>query len=68
LVAAELARFDVIVTTDKEIPYQQNLNLRRVSILILCAPTNRLADLERLMPAALRALAAIGPGQVTRVG
>jgi len=52
---------------DQEIPYRQNLALRRISVLILCAPTNRLADLERLVPAALRALDSIEPGQVIRI-
>jgi len=38
LAAAEAAGFEVIVTTDREIPYQQNLKLRRICILVLCAP------------------------------
>lgn len=67
LAAAESAGFEVIVTTDQEIPYQQNLSLRRISILVLCAPTNRLADLERLVPAVRRTLDSIGPGQVIRI-
>ena len=66
--AAEGAGFEVIVTTDQEIPYQQNLAARRISLLVLCAPTNRLADLRGLLPSALEALKAIVPGQVVRVG
>ena len=65
--AAESADFDLLITTDQEIPYQQNLDGRRISILILCAPTNRLADLKRLMPAVLRALEVVTPGQVLRI-
>ena len=64
---AELAGFDVLLTTDQEIPYQQNLSSRRISILILDAPTNRLADLRALVPAALRALDSMKPGQVIRI-
>ncbi|MBI1355565.1 MAG: hypothetical protein GC160_14575 [Acidobacteria bacterium] len=67
LAAAEAAGFEVMVTTDQAIPYQQNLELRRISILILHAPTNRLADLKGLAPAALRALEAIGPGEAIRI-
>ena len=67
LAAAESAGFDLLITTDQEIPYQQNLAIRRISIVILCAPTNRLADLKRLVPAVLRALDSIAPGQVTRI-
>lgn len=67
LAAAESAGFEVMVTTDQEIPFQQNLTVRLISILILCAPSNRLADLKQLVPAALRALGAITPGQVVRI-
>ena len=67
LAAAESAGFEVMLTTDQEIPYQQNLAARRISILILCAPTNRLADLQRLVPTILRELCRISPGQVLRI-
>lgn len=67
LEAAEAAGFEVIVTTDQEIPFQQNLERRRISILILCAPTNRLADLKRLVPAAMAALDTMTAGAVIRI-
>lgn len=67
LAAAEAADFEVLITADQGIPYQQNLDGRRISILILCAPTNRLADLKRLAPAALHLLGSIEPGRVIRV-
>lgn len=51
--AAEQAGFEVLVTTDQAIPHQQNLTGRRIALLILCAPTNRLADLAGLLPATL---------------
>jgi hypothetical protein len=64
LAAAEAAGFEVMITTDQEIAHQQNLNVRRISIIVLCAPTNRLADLTPLIPAALKALDTIKAGQV----
>lgn len=67
LAAAESAGFEVMITTDQEIQYQQNLKLRRISILVLCAPTNRLADLEGLVADALRALDGIDIGRVIRI-
>ena len=67
LAAAEAADFDAIVTTDQEIPYQQNLASRKIAIVVLCAPTNRLADLRPLMPLAIQSLNAIQPGQVIRI-
>ena len=68
LAAAEAANFSVLITTDQEIPYQQNLDGRQISIIILCAPTNRLADLKVLAPAVIRSLDSIEPGQVLRLG
>lgn len=67
LTAAESAGFDLMITTDQEIPYQQNLGRRRIAIFILCSPTNRLSELTRLVPAVLRALDTVMPGQVLRI-
>jgi predicted nuclease of predicted toxin-antitoxin system len=64
---AEAAGFEVIVTADQEIPYQQNLAFRKISVVVLCAPTNRLADLRPLVPAAIEALGSLKPGQVIRI-
>src|SRR3954454_14533493 len=57
--AAEAAGFDVLITVDQNIPDQQNLDGRRISLVILCGPTNRLRDLELLTPAAIVALGSI---------
>ena len=68
LSAAESTGFDVIITVDQNIPYQQNLRDRKVALLILCAPTNRLRDLQKLAPAVRNALIVIQPGQTVKVG
>ena len=65
--AAEATGFDVLVTVDQNIPDQQNLGGRKLSILILCGPTNRLRDLAPLAPAAVAALSTIEPGHVVRI-
>lgn len=67
LAAAESAAFEVLITTGQEIPYQQNLSGLRISITILCANTNRLADLKHLVPAILGSLDSLAPGQVIRL-
>ncbi len=64
--AAEAAGFEVLVTVGQGIPEQQNMVGRRISVLILRAPTNRLRDLEAIVPAALSALQAIQPGAIVR--
>ncbi len=65
--AAETSGFDVPITVDQNIPEQQNLSARRISILILRGPTNRIRDLASLVPAAIAALTTICPGQVVRI-
>lgn len=67
LAGAEAAGFEVMVTTDQEIPFQQNISIRRISIVVLCAPTNQLRDLRPLVAQALRTLDSIQPGQVIRI-
>ncbi len=65
--AAEGAGFDVLITVDQNIPEQQNLLGRRMALMILCGPTNRLRDLEPLVSAAVSALHSIRPGDVVKV-
>ena len=67
LEAAEAAGFEVLITVDQNIPDQQNLDGRAISLVILCAPTNRLRDLEPLVPAVISALRSIGRGDVARI-
>lgn len=67
LEAAEAAAFDVLITVDQDIPDQQNMAGRKIAVLILCAPTNRLRDLRAVVPAALSALRGIQPGAVVRI-
>jgi hypothetical protein len=67
LEAAEAAGFDVLITVDQNIPEQQNFAERRISLVILCGPTNRQRDLEPLVPAAIAALSTIGRGDVVRI-
>src|ERR1700691_2022671 len=68
LEAAEAAGFDTLITVDQSIPDQQNLAGRRISLVILFGSTNRLRDLEPLVPAAISALRSIRPGEVVRIG
>jgi predicted nuclease of predicted toxin-antitoxin system len=61
--AAEDASYDVLVTTDKNLPHQQNLAGLKLSIVILNAPTNQLEDLVPLLNQILEALGTIESGQ-----
>ena len=53
--------FQLIITTDKNIPFQQSLFKRQISAIIL--PTNRIRILIKLMPDIESAIATIMPGQ-----
>jgi hypothetical protein len=64
---AENAGFDVLITVDRNIPYQQNLRGRTIAVLILSVPSNRLRDLLVHESACLCALRSIQPGDVVRV-
>jgi hypothetical protein len=61
-------QWDVLLTSDRNIKYQQNMTGRSVSILILCVKSNRMENLLPLMPACAQALLSIQPGQVVEVG
>ena len=65
--AAEARGFEVLITLDQNIPEQQSLAGRKIAVMILCGPTNRLRDLALLVPAALSMLVSIGPGVVARI-
>jgi hypothetical protein len=67
LEAAGTAGFDVLITVDQSIPAQQNPAGHSIAFVILCGPSNRLRDLERLVPAALSALRGIKAGDVVRI-
>ncbi|MGD1094712.1 MAG: DUF5615 family PIN-like protein [Bryobacteraceae bacterium] len=65
---AESRGFEVFLTMDKGLEYEQNLTGRKIAVLILRAQSNRLVDLLPLLPACINIMRSIGPGQVTRVG
>jgi predicted nuclease of predicted toxin-antitoxin system len=60
--------FQVFITLDKGIPFQQNLTGFKIAILIIRATSSRLVDIFPQVPACLAALRAIKPGEVVRVG
>jgi len=44
------APFDVLVTMDQSLPYQQNLPAFEVAVVVLKAPSNAFRDVVGLMP------------------
>ncbi|MBI1802622.1 MAG: DUF5615 family PIN-like protein [Chloroflexi bacterium] len=60
-------RFDIFVTIDQNLRYQQPLSRFGIAMLLLTASNNQLATLKPLMPAVLQAIKSIRPGDVVRV-
>ena len=60
--------FDVLLTLDKNLPYQQSLESGRIAVLIIRARSNRIQDLLPVIPECLSALERIQPQPVVRVG
>ncbi len=64
LTAAERAEFNVVITVDQNMPVQQNLRGRSISLVVLRARTTNLDDLLTPIPRVLEALEALGAGDV----
>lgn len=64
LVARE---FDVLLTNDQNLEYQQNLKKFNLAFVVLVAETNDILDLEPLMPDANEALSRIQAGEIVYI-
>jgi predicted nuclease of predicted toxin-antitoxin system len=60
--------FDVLVTVDTNLRYQQNLAGRKIAIVILQSSSNRLDHLRQYFPACVSALEKIRPGEIVLIG
>ena len=58
-------RFDVFITTDKNLRYQQNLAGKQLAIVQ--SPTNQVPVVAWLAPAVMEVLASIKPGEFVEI-
>ena len=65
---AATSGFDVFLTADQSLQFQQNLANSPLSVIVLIAPSNKLEDLLPLVPFILQALPNMGPSEVRRIG
>ena len=65
--AAEFAGYDVLLTVDQGIPYQQNATGRKLSIILLRSRTNQIEDLLPLVDRILKTLEIIEPGEAVAI-
>ncbi|MEH2331781.1 hypothetical protein [Nostoc sp.] len=59
--------FTVLLTTDQNLRYQQNLQQAGVAVVVLVASSNRLPDLLPLIPSVCSILETIAPGVVVEI-
>lgn len=60
--------FTILLTTDQNLRYQQNLQQAGVAVVVLVAPSNKLSDLLPLKPNVRSVLDTVAPGEVIEVG
>ena len=63
LLALAETEFDVFITVDRNLSFQQNLPKFNIAVLVLHAPSNRLADLKLLVPKILSLLPTLTKGK-----
>jgi hypothetical protein len=68
LLAAAAAHFDVFVTVDRNLAFQQNTAQLKLAIVVLSARSNSLQSLAPLMVKLREALTTVSEGQVLRIG
>ena len=68
LLALAEKEFDVFITVDRNLSFQQNLPKFNIAVLVLQARSNRLADLKPLAPKVLSILPSLTKGKAEVVG
>ena len=68
LLALAATRFDVFLTMDLNLEFQQNLATLPMAVLVVRALSNRIEHLVPLVPAILKALDNVPPKALRKVG
>ncbi len=68
LLRAAAAEYDVLITVDRNLPFQQNIAALPIAVLLLLASGITYADLRPLIPQVIDKLSVIRPGEIHRVG
>ena len=61
-------QFDVSLTVDRNLSFQQHVGKFNLAVVVMIAPGNRYRDLQPFIPKVRAMLDAARPGQVVRVG
>ena len=68
LLALAEKQFDVFLTVDRNLSFQQHLPRFEIAVVVVRAPTNRLRDLVALVPQILEVIPIAKRGEVAWVG
>lgn len=68
LLALASGKFEVFITTDQRLSYQQTVSKLGIAVIVLVARRNKLELLRPLVPELRRALPQARPGEVQRIG
>jgi hypothetical protein len=68
LLALAAAEFDLFLTVDRNLSYQQDVSAFNIAVVVLVSRSNSIDDLRPLAPRILEALANAQCGRVTLVG
>jgi predicted nuclease of predicted toxin-antitoxin system len=68
LLTLAAVNFDIFITADQNLQYQQNLAALPISVLVLVAQDSRLETLRALLPEILLGLTSMEPRGLLRVG
>ncbi len=67
LLTLAAATFDIFITVDRNLSFQQNLPQFNIAVIVLQASSNRLTDLKPLVPKVLAIISTAVKGQATVV-
>ena len=62
------AEFDVFVTVDRNLAFQQHLPKFSIAVVLISAKSNRIDDLVAIVPALVTSISSATKGSVTDVG
>ena len=68
LLALAAKAFEVFVTTDRNLSFQQKVQNLGIAVVVMTAPTNRLTDLRLIVPALLKVMPFLRKGEVREIG
>lgn len=68
LLAMACKQFDVFVTVDRNLAFQNRITELPIAVIVLSARTNRLADLRPLLPDLIAAIGTCAKGTTASIG